>query len=147
MIIVDYPKPSFRIRKEKEAEFIFDSIRKRWVLLSEEEWVRQNFINYLVRVMDYPSTMIAVEKEIRLGELKKRFDILIYNSAHRPWMLVECKAPSALLNQPVLEQILRYNIGLPADFLVITNGNTTYGWQKTSSGLQLIEKLPFAGSF
>ena len=133
--------------KRRQVRPIFDSIRKRWVLLSEEEWVRQNFINYLVHVMDYPSTMIAVEKEIKLGELKKRFDILVYNSGHQPWMLVECKAPSAPLNQLVLEQILRYNIALPADFLVITNGNSTFGWQKTSAGLQLIEKLPFAEPF
>jgi len=142
MIIVNYPEPAFRIRQEDDKDFIFDNFRKRWVLLTDEEWVRQNFITYLVQVMNYPATLIAIEKEIYLGELKKRFDILVYNNLHQPWMLVECKAPSVKLEKPVLEQVLRYGITVPAEFLIITNGDTTFGWQKKPHGLNLIEKLP-----
>jgi len=124
MISINYPEPTFRIKEEDEETFIFDTVRRRWLVLTDEEWVRQNFIGYLIQVMKYPASLIAIEKEIYLGELKKRFDILVYNTNHQPWMLVECKSPEIRMDTPVLEQVLRYGISVPADFLVITNGNT-----------------------
>src|SRR4051812_3977851 len=142
MIIVQFPKPQFRIKNENDRRFNFDSIRKIWVQLSEEEWVRQNFINYLVTGLRYPNTLIAVEKEIRLNDLKKRFDILVYDKDHKPWMMVECKAPSVKLSEDVLQQVLRYNISIPVEYVVITNGNTTAGWKKENEGLSLLETLP-----
>ena len=142
MISINYPEPTFRIKEEDEETFIFDTVRRRWLVLTDEEWVRQNFIGYLIRVMKYPASLIAIEKEIYLGELKKRFDILVYNTNHQPWMLVECKSPEIRMDMPVLEQVLRYGISVPADFLVITNGNTTYGWTKSVNNLLSIEKLP-----
>lgn len=147
MIIIEYPEPAFRIKEENEETFIFDSIRKQWLVLTDEEWVRQNFIQYLVQVMKYPASLIAIEKEIYLGELRKRFDILIYNSHHQPWMLVECKSPDIKMDMPVLEQVLRYGISIPANFLVITNGNSTYGWSKSAKGLMTVSKLPIWNSF
>jgi hypothetical protein len=142
MIPVNYPAPSFNIKEENGETVIFDPIRRRWIVLTEEEWVRQNFVNYLIQVMKYPVTLIALEKEIYLGELKKRFDILVYNSNHKPWLLVECKSPEIKMETIVLEQILRYGISVPADFLVITNGNATYGWNKSPEGLKAINELP-----
>ncbi|MBS1655721.1 MAG: type I restriction enzyme HsdR N-terminal domain-containing protein, partial [Bacteroidetes bacterium] len=73
MLSITFPEPDFKIKKEKGREYIFDAIRKQWIVLTPEEWVRQNFINYLVKTLNYPVAMIAVEKEIMLGELKKRF--------------------------------------------------------------------------
>ncbi|MBS1575584.1 MAG: type I restriction enzyme HsdR N-terminal domain-containing protein [Bacteroidetes bacterium] len=143
MITIEYPEPTFRIKEENEETFIFDPIRKQWLVLTDEEWVRQNFIQYLVQGLKYPASLIAIEKEIYLGELKKRFDILIYNSHHQPWMLIECKSPHTKIDMPVLEQILRYGISVPADFLVITNGNNTYGWLKSVNGLNPVNELPF----
>jgi len=142
MISINYPEPTFRIKEEDEETFIFDTVRRRWLVLTDEEWVRQNFIGYLIQVMKYPASLIAIEKEIYLGELKKRFDILVYNTNHQPWMLVECKSPEIRMDTPVLEQVLRYGISVPADFLVITNGNTTYGWTKSANNLLSIEELP-----
>jgi hypothetical protein len=142
MIAVHYPEPQFRIKKEGNATYIFDSIRKIWLLLTEEEWVRQNFVQYLVAVLNYPSTVIALEKEIMLNELKKRFDVLIYNQDHQPWMLVECKAPEVALSEHVLEQALRYNITVPVDYIVITNGENTVGWKKEGKELKLLEEMP-----
>jgi len=72
MIAVKFPEPVFRFKKENNVEFIFDNIRKQWIILNEEEWVRQNFIQYLIQILDYPAAFIAVEKEITLGELKKK---------------------------------------------------------------------------
>src|SRR5215204_3582216 len=110
MIIVNYGEPSFKIKKEKEQHFVFDVIRKTWLLLTEEEWVRQNFIQYLVEELHYPAALIAIEKELELNGLKKRFDVLMYDEQHQPWMLIECKAPQIELNDEALEQVLRYHI-------------------------------------
>jgi len=142
MINVIFPEPVFRLKKENDVEFIFDSIRKQWLVLNEEEWVRQNFVQFLIQTLNYPAAFIALEKEIMLGELKKRFDILIYDQNHQPWMMIECKATAIGLNDAVLQQALRYNISVPVSFLVITNGHYTYGWEKIGVDLKLIEQMP-----
>ncbi len=142
MIRIEYPSFPFRIREEEGKELIFDELRKVWVRLTPEEWVRQNFLQYLVQVMQYPASLIAIERELKLGELKKRFDVLVYNRQHQPWMMVECKAMEVNLDEAVLQQVLRYNIAVPVPFLVITNGNYCAGFEKSNQQLQLIETLP-----
>jgi len=141
MIVVQYPEPQFRMKNENGKQYIFDTIRKVWLLLTEEEWVRQNFVNYLITHLHYPSALIALEKEIWLNDLKKRFDILVYDKEHTPWMLVECKEPKVNLSEDVLQQVLRYNISVPVEYIVITNGSTTVGWRKENE-LKLLEKMP-----
>lgn len=142
MLIIKYPEPDFRIKEENQKEFIFDQLRKKWVALTAEEWVRQNFIQYLIKDKKYPSSLIAVEKEIQLGELKKRFDILVYDTGHQPWMMIECKAGDIKLDENVLQQLLRYNISVPVNYLIITNGNSSFAWEKSGSNLQMIEEVP-----
>ncbi len=142
MITIQFPAPAFRLKNENGSEWIFDPIRKKWVVLTPEEWVRQNFIQYLTSHKDYPASVIAVEKEIRLGELKKRFDILVYDRELKPWMLIECKGLEIELNQAVLDQALRYNMSVPVAYILITNGKKTYGWFKGDTGLVEIEKIP-----
>ena len=142
MIIVVYPEPQFRIKKENGSTYIFDSIRKSWLLVTEEEWVRQNMVHYLVKSLKYPSTAIAIEKEIYLNGMKKRFDILIYNKEIKPWLMIECKGPQIPLSEDVLQQVLRYNITVPVDYIIITNGHTTLGWKKEGQGLHLLEEFP-----
>ena len=142
MIMVQYPEPQFRIKVENGKRLIFDSIRKVWLHLTEEEWVRQNFLNYLISELKYPSALIALEKEIMLNELKKRFDILVYNPSHKPWMMVECKASSVKLSEDVLQQLLRYNISVPVDYMIITNGTSTIGWKKEQGGLKMLTDMP-----
>jgi hypothetical protein len=142
MLSIQFPEPSFRLKKEKDKDFIFDPIRKKWLLLTPEEWVRQNFVQYLVQVKKYPADLIAQEKVLQLGELKKRFDILVYDRQHKPWMMIECKGPEVKLNEGVLQQLLRYHISIPVVFLVITNGETSYGWEKKGMNLQLLSLMP-----
>ena len=142
MIIIPYPKPSFKLKKENERDYIFDSYRKMWLLLTEEEWVRQNFIAYLVNELQYPSSLIALEKEIMLGELKKRFDVLVYDPFFKPWMMIECKAPSVPLSPDVLQQVLRYNISLPVPYVVITNGTYSIVYKKSAGKLMELQQLP-----
>jgi hypothetical protein len=141
MIVVQYPEPQFRMKNENGRQYIFDSIRKVWLILTEEEWVRQNFVNYLITELRYPSTVIALEKEILLNDLKKRFDILVYDRHHKPWMLIECKEPKVSLSEDALQQVLRYNISVPVEYIVITNGNATVGWRKEGE-LKLLEEMP-----
>jgi hypothetical protein len=141
MIDVQFPDPQFRMKKEEGRSYIFDAIRKVWLLLTEEEWVRQNFVQYLIQVLNYPASRIALEKEILVGERKKRFDILVYDGDHQPWMLIECKAPEVSLNEEVLQQVLRYHIALPCKYLIITNGDVTIGWQKQEGSLESIQSL------
>ena len=142
MIQVVFPSPQFKIESRQGRDFIFDTIRKQWIVLTEEEWVRQNFIRYLVQEMKYPETLIAVEKEMQLGELKKRFDILVYNKDHQPWMLVECKAGDVALDDKVFQQVLRYHISIPCTFLLITNGQYTFGWEKMGGELKELVVMP-----
>lgn len=121
---------------------IFDSIRKSWLVLTEEEWVRQNFVHYLISVLQYPPSLIALEKEILLNGLKKRFDVLVYDAQHQPWMLVECKEPQTRLDETTLQQVLRYHMSVPVEYIVLTNGNTTLGWKKEEGRLSMLESLP-----
>lgn len=142
MIKIEYPEYSYKIREEAGKEVIFDDLRKTWLRLTPEEWVRQNFLQYLIRVKKYPAALIAVEKELQLGELKKRFDILVYDPNHKPWMMIECKAMEIPLNEKVLHQVLRYNISIPVQFLVITNGTFVAGFERKSTGLEMMTELP-----
>lgn len=142
MIQLQYPEPDFRIKEEGGKHYIFDNIRKSWVMLTEEEWVRQNILAYLIRVLHYPSTLIAIEKEIQLNDLKKRFDILVYNKKHQPWMMIECKEPKVPLSEEVLQQVLRYNMSMPVEYIVITNGDGMMGWRKKERELKEVSKLP-----
>jgi len=142
MIRIDYPPHEFRIKKNQGKEFIFDEIRKVWLRLSPEEWVRQNFVRYLIAIKNYPSSMIALEKKIMVGELPKRFDILVYDKAHHPWLMVECKSMEIPLSEEVFSQVLRYNIGVPVHYLVITNGTSCMAFRKEQSQLSAIAEIP-----
>lgn len=142
MIPVQYPDPQFRTRNEEGQQQIWDALRKQWLRLSPEEWVRQNFIQYLIGVLHYPETIIAVEKSLELNGMKRRFDLLVYDAAHQPWMLVECKATTIVLNQTVLDQVLRYNISIPVPYLIITNGTETMGWRKEAGQLVELDAMP-----
>ena len=142
MIIIEYPAPVFQIKKLNGKDSIFDPLRKRWLILTPEEWVRQNIVQYLLQIKGYPSSLVAMEKMINVGELKKRFDILIYDTNHQPWMMIECKEPGVPLDEMVLHQLLRYHSSVPVSYLVISNGTTTYGWEKQGNDLNLIHEFP-----
>jgi hypothetical protein len=143
MIFIKYPQHQYKIREpEWKKEEIWDDTRRQWVSLTPEEWVRQNFIQFLIQQLHYPASYIAVERKIQIGEVKKRFDILVYNSGAKPWMMVECKAGEVALDKKVLNQVLNYNIALPVPFLVITNGIQCYAYHRNGTGLEALEQLP-----
>lgn len=143
MLRVEYPRPEFRTRLRPDGvREVFDTVRRAWVRLSPEEWVRQNFIRFLSVVRGYPAAMMAVEREIRLGPLRRKFDILLYDKAHRPWMMVECKAEDVPLTDAVLMQILRYNMALPVPYLVITNGDECHAVRIHDGRAEWIDDWP-----
>src|SRR5690349_8846560 len=137
MIKIDYPAHSFKIKKESNREIIFDELRKVWLKLSPEEWVRQNFVRFLLN-KNIPSTLVAIEKQIQVGEMTKRFDILVYNKQHQPWMMVECKSMDVRLDESVLNQVLRYNIAVPVRYMVITNGSYCMAFMKDGNELKAL---------
>jgi hypothetical protein len=142
MIKIEYPPYQPKIKEEAGKEFIFDEFRKRWVVLTPEEWVRQNFLQYLCQIKKYPASLIAIEKEIKLGELKKRFDIVVYDAETKPWMIVECKEMNVRLDKAVLDQALRYNITLNVPYLVVTNGTYCMALLLKDGAMTVIESLP-----
>jgi len=146
MVKIYYPTYSFKIREpERKKEEIWDELRKGWVRLTPEEWVRQNFIQYLLQVKNYPASYIAVEKKMKLGELNKRFDLLVFDKGAQPWMLIECKGAEIKLDNRVVWQVLRYNMAIPVKYLVITNGEECHAFIKGVLDFEAIPALPGYG--
>lgn len=142
MIKINYPdkKPSIKVNAEKEL--IFCIIRKRWISLTPEEWVRQNFLLYLTEVLFYPAMLIAVEKQLLLGDLKKRFDIVIYDRDAKPFMIVECKEMNVPLSEITLQQVLRYNINVKAKYVLVTNGSYCMAFKHGEDTFVVAESMP-----
>ena len=123
---LNFPCYTFRVKNNENRTLIFDEIRKKFVVLTPEEWVRQHCINYLVVQKNYPKTLINVEKELKINGLSKRYDIVIYNSDGSIHLIVECKSPKININQETFDQIARYNLTLNATYLMVTNGINHY---------------------
>ncbi len=126
MYKLNLPKYNFKISKKGEKTFIFDEFRKKNIVLTPEEWVRQHFLQFLVQEKKYPKSLIAVEKEVRVNNLRKRFDILVFNKMATNEIVIECKSPTIKITQDVFDQIARYNMQLKAKYLIVTNGLQHY---------------------
>ena len=142
MIKINFPEEQPTLRNRNGSNEIFDQIRKKWLVLTPEEWVRQNIITFLTTRKNVPSPLISVEKELKLGELRKRYDIVVFNRQMAPWMIIECKEMNVPLSEKVLDQVLRYHISIPAKYLIITNGKYCSGFEKSKSTLVEIDEFP-----
>jgi len=123
---LNFPKFSFRFKNSENKISIFDVIRKRFVILQPEEWVRQHCIHYLIDNKGFPKSLINVEKEIDINTIKKRYDIVVFNPDGSFHLIVECKAPHININQSTFDQIAQYNLKLKSDYLMVTNGLNHY---------------------
>lgn|SRR5690606_3833227 len=123
---LNFPKFQFRFKNNENKRFIFDEIRKKYVLLSPEEWVRQHVVHFLIKVKHYPKSYINVEKVVKINNMNKRYDVVVFTSTGDIFLLVECKEPSVKITQKVFDQIARYNTSLNAQFLMVTNGINHY---------------------
>jgi len=126
MITLDYSGIHLKLKQEDNKTFVFDPIRKRWLILTPEEHVRQYIIAYFKDGMQYPTALTSVEKRIKVGALNKRFDVVVYDRTHQPWMLVECKAPEIIISEASLNQLLNYQRTMQCRYWVLTNGHQTY---------------------
>jgi hypothetical protein len=123
---LNLPSYPFRIKSSEQISQIFDAVRKKYVALTPEEWVRQHIIRYLTEELHYPASLVAVEMNLTLNGLRKRCDIVAYDTNGFPLLIVECKAPSVRLTQKTFEQVARYNMVLKVRYLMISNGIETY---------------------
>ena len=142
MIKLEFPAFEPRIRQQGAQDQIWDGIRRKWVMLTPEEWVRQHFIHYLTHTKGYPASLLAVEKTIRQGDLIRRFDIVAYGRNLRPFLLVECKEMNVPLTEAVLEQALHYNLSLQTQYLAITNGVGCYAFALHAGTLEPLNEIP-----
>lgn len=116
----------FRLKNSENKVWIFDEIRKKFLVLQPEEWVRQHVVRFLMDEHQYPKSLIQVEKLITLNELRKRYDVVVYQPNGQIEVLVECKAPGVKIGQDTFDQIARYNMELKARYLMVTNGLQHY---------------------
>ena len=123
---LNFPKYNFRFKNNENKTFIFDIIRKKFVILTPEEWVRQHTLHFLITEKKYPVSYINVEKQLLLNDSVKRYDIVIFKNDGDVDIIIECKAPSISINQVTFDQIARYNLALNSNLLMVTNGLTHY---------------------
>ncbi len=117
---------SFRLKKVDNKVFIFDEIRKKFVMLQPEEWVRQHVVRFLIEERNFPKSLINVEKELTINRLTKRYDVVVFSKSGEVFLVVECKAPTIPITQDVFDQVARYNLVLKSQFLMVTNGLQHY---------------------
>lgn len=131
---LNLPESELTLKKEGGKVWIFDIIRKKYIVLTPEEWVRQNFIHYMIRDLKYPRSLFRIEGALTYNSLQKRSDILVRNREGKPWMLVECKSPGIKLTQKAFNQIAVYNMTIGATYLAVTNGMVHYCCKSPAPG-------------
>lgn len=134
MFKLNLPDFNPTIRKEDGKVWIFDIIRKKYIVLTPEEWVRQHFVHYLINHLKYPKTLFRIEGSLTYNKLQKRSDIVIHDREGKPWMLVECKAPNIKLTQKAFNQVAVYNMTIGARFVAVTNGMVQYCFEPSLKG-------------
>ena len=123
---LNFSEYNFRFKNKENKALIFDEIRKKFIVLKPEEWVRQHCLRFLIEEKKYPKSLINVEKSLIINNLTKRYDIVIYNSDGSIFLIVECKSPKIKISQDTFDQIARYNLTLKASYLMVTNGLNHY---------------------
>lgn len=146
---INFPNYEFRIRREGDQSLIFDSIRKKYVVLTPEEWVRQHWIRYLIEEKKYPRSLISVEMSLKLNKLSKRCDIVVFGKNGMPQLIVECKSGDVKITQKVFDQIARYNLTLKVKYLVVSNGKNSFCCEidLEKRSYAFMEELPSVSSF
>jgi hypothetical protein len=126
MQALNFPSYSFRFKNSENNLSIFDEVRKKFIQLTPEEWVRQHTIQYVLQEKKYPKSYLNVEKLIKINDLHKRYDVVVFQPDGTIFLLVECKAPEVKITQDTFDQIARYNLALKARYLMVTNGLNHY---------------------
>jgi hypothetical protein len=135
---LNFPNYSFRFKNSENKTYIFDVIRKKFLLLTPEEWVRQHVVNFLIEEKNYPKSLINVEKLVKVNGINKRYDVVVFRNDGSIFLLVECKAPEVTITQQTFDQIAQYNLVLKAENLMVTNGLNHYFCQMDFENEQYI---------
>ncbi|UII23688.1 type I restriction enzyme HsdR N-terminal domain-containing protein [Fulvivirga ligni] len=145
MVTLNLPKFDCNIRKNEGKVEIFDVIRKKYIVLTPEEWVRQHIIHFLLNERGYPRSLFRVESGLKYNKRQKRSDVLVYNREARPFLIVECKAHDVKITQAGFDQVAVYSKQLDVDFLVVTNGINHFCCKlnRESSQMEFIDDIPF----
>ncbi len=141
---LNLPEYKFKFKKINDKVNIFDVFRKKYVILTPEEWVRQNFLRYITEEKKYPQSLTGVEISLKVGRLQKRADIVIYDKNAKPYIVVECKAPSVKITEETCRQALIYNTTFDAKYIILTNGLTHFCMMKNQQdkSYKFIEGIP-----
>lgn len=123
---LNFPDYTFRFKNSENKVAIFDEIRKKFIILTPEEWVRQHVVKYILEQKKYPKSHVNVEKIVKINGLTKRYDVVVFQPDGSIFLLVECKAPSITISQSTFDQIARYNMSLNAVHMMVTNGLNHY---------------------
>jgi len=142
MVSLNLPTYPFRIRTSGQSKEIFDSLRKKYVALTPEEWVRQHFTMFMVEELKYPKGIISLEKGLTFNSRKKRTDIVVHDSTGKPWMIIECKAPQIKLTETVFYQASGYHLKLNVKYLIVTNGLKHFCCKFENESFRFIDHFP-----
>jgi hypothetical protein len=139
---LNFPAYKFKLKSQENRNYVFDIIRKKYVMLTPEEWVRQHLLHYLIEEAGYPASLIAVERGLQMNGLQKRFDILVFDKQAKPLLLVECKAPDLLLTKDTFLQAAVYNSQFNCPHILITNGIAHYYCNYVSGKPEISTQIP-----
>lgn len=131
-----------QVKEQNNQKKVWDIVRKKWVIVTPEEMVRQAWLHYLTKQLHYPIGLISVEKQIQYGSLKKRYDIVVFDPQHQAWMLVECKAPEVNIDHKTLQQLVLYHSQIPCSYWLLSNGIETYCAHFEQLKINWINTLP-----
>ena len=131
---LNLPAIDAKLKKEEGKVWIFDMIRKKYVVLTPEEWVRQHFIHFLIHELKYPKSLFRIESSLTYNKLQKRSDILIFDRDGKPWMLVECKSADIRLSQNAFNQVAVYNMTVNAKYIAVSNGRIHFCCEAAKHG-------------
>lgn len=143
---LNFPPVALQIESTGEPHMVFDRVRRRFVALTPEEWVRQHLVHYLIDHRGYRSSLITVEGSLRINRMNKRVDVVCWLAPEKPWLVAECKAPTVVLSQAVLDQVLRYNTALGSRYVLITNGLVHVCVEMPTNGspARVVQEIPLA---
>ena len=140
--LLNLPEFAFSVREQGQSKHIFDSIRKRFVTLTPEEWVRQHFMRFMIEFRNYPASLMAIERSVKVNNLSQRADIVVYNKDGKPWLLVECKASTVKISHETFLQAARYNMTLKVPYFALTNGLEHYCLYFNGKEFEFLDNLP-----
>ncbi|MFN7014896.1 MAG: type I restriction enzyme HsdR N-terminal domain-containing protein [Bacteroidia bacterium] len=141
---LNLPEYEFKIKSNVDGKSIYDIARKKFVALTPEEWVRQHWIHYLSKDLNYPLSLMIVEASLKVNNLRKRADIVIYNQLKHPYLIVECKAPNINLTNQVFSQIINYYSSIKAEILIVSNGlkHVCFKFNHTTKQTEFLNEIP-----